>query len=137
MRHLIHHHGARTRALYAWETETVFMDKRNVRFDQKTADKFARDFWEWRGRKDCKPPVIKITCLGDISFCDGRSDIVMHIQDTGPVILLHELVHARGFGTESKMHPVSFVRYYIECLSLFLGFDEEYLRASAMMRGLV
>jgi len=136
-RQLIQHPGARTRALYSWETEEIFLDRRNVRFDQRAADRFARDFWEWRGRDGCAVPKIAITMHGDISFCIGRSDITLHIQETGPVILLHELVHARGFGTSKRMHPVSFVKYYIDCLSLFVGYNRSDLTASAMMRGLV
>lgn len=136
-RHLIHHNGARTRALYQWETEEIFLDKRNLRFDQKSVDKFVTDFWKREGRIDQRAPRVYITMYGEFSECLGRAEIKLHLQESGPVILVHELIHAKGYGSGKQMHPVSFVRDYLRCLSIFVGFNHSELKDSAMMRGLL
>lgn len=136
-RNIVRHSGARTRALYRWETEVIFLDKRNTRFDMKACERFAADFWRYEGRVAERCPRIKLTMHGDYSYCLGRSDIIIHIQESGPVILIHELVHAKGFGSGKSMHPVSFVRDYLRCLARFVSFNFNEIEESAMMRGLL
>lgn len=136
MKHLLKHPAVRTRVLYEWETQNLYLDKRNTRFDQKMAEKFAVDFWKWEGRVDQKCPLIAIQ-FAEYSWCKGRNNVVLAVHDSGPVVLTHELVHAKGYGAGKSMHSVSFVREYIRCLSRFVGFNHADLVASAAMRGLV
>lgn len=135
--HIINHPGARTRALYRWELEEIFFNRRNARMTLVEARKFAVDFWRTEGRTGERVPRVEFTFNGDDSYALGRGDIVLHAIDNGPVILVHELVHTKGFGQGRSVHPVSFVREYIRCLAYFAGYNLRELTDSAMMRGLI
>src|SRR5688572_27675922 len=137
MRHLITHPGARTAALYDWETKELMLGKHNPRFTLAECRKFAADFWLWSGRKRERCPTVDITLEHDLSFADGRASIVLNFHECGPVVLTHELVHAKGYGQGRAVHPVSFVREYIECLARHVGLKRSMLIDSAMMRGLL
>lgn len=135
--HIIKHPAARTTALYRWETDELFLGPLNPRFTLAECASFAKDFWRWNGRKREKCPGISFTLEGEYSYAIGRADILLHAQESGPVILVHELVHCKGFGSVRNVHPVSFVKEYIAMLARHVGYSKACLTDSAMMRGLV
>lgn len=135
--HLIHHPAARTRTLYRWETEELMLGRHNPRFTLAECRKFASDFWWRNGRRSEKCPTVDISLVGDLSFAEGRASIVLNFHECGPVVLTHELVHAKGYGQGRLIHPVSFVRVYIDALARFVGLNRSMLIDSAMMRGLL
>lgn len=136
MRSVIRDARVRTRALYAWERDELMVTKRNPRFDLIDVQKFTLEFWRREGRSGERVPPVEFLRDGDASYVVGGK-IYLHMDDTGPVILTHELVHRLGYGVGRSIHNVAFTREYIRCLSIYVGYERDWLTFSAMARRLI
>ena len=134
---MITHAGARTRALYAWEQDDL--EKRlTERLTVKQMQQYANEFWcyeNWDSRE--RTPTLHYTREA-VAYCWGRSDIFMTRRQAHRVVLIHELVHARGYGgIGSNAHTVGFVRTYLTLLNKHVGFDRDELFETAFLKGLI
>jgi hypothetical protein len=138
---MIKERGARTRALYKWEDEDLVLRRGNVSLHPGEAQWFANEVWikeGWNTRHSC-PDVIVKDRKGR-AYCEGRALIVLFSLPKGEdskVVLIHELVHARGYGDGKQMHPVSFVKKYLELLHRYMGWNYQALALEAIRRGLL
>lgn len=134
------HKGARTQALYRWENEEFYDTPAGSRkLSEEQLRSLAQKIWDgegWGGHYPC--PTIKIENTYDnLSYSQGRTAIVLVPKDANAVILIHELVHARGHGVGAIMHPVSFIKVYLRLLNKYLGWDLNELTEKAMKRRLI
>lgn len=133
---MITHAGARTRSLYMWEKDDL--DKRvKERLTIEQMQRFANKVWRlegWESRQST--PTIHST-KSELSYCLGRADIFMNRIGSQRVTLIHELVHARGFGSAHNPHSVGFVITHLEMLSNYVGFSLDELLTTANDRGLI
>lgn len=82
-------------------------------------------------------PSLELRNMRGQSYCQGRSKIVLAYHDCSVVTLLHELTHARGFGSIRNPHSRGFVLAYIEMLNWGLGWDADELHLQAYSLNLI
>ena len=134
---MITHPGARTRALYKWEKDEI--DNRPGNRTLSSAGMgtaIACEVWDmW----NCSRPIPRVLLRDSKGhpYCQGYSLIVLTYEDCLVSTLLHELVHARGFGVPGNFHTVGFVQAYINVLGNYLGWDNLELELQAHDRGLI
>lgn len=131
---MITHPGARTRALYIWENDDL--DRRlpaRMRFvNRRNISRIVRKF-----KYRVAPPSVRITQSKGHPYCLGWKEIMLTMQNRRKNTLVHELTHARGFGSLDNPHSVGFVRAYIDALARAFGWDADELQLQAHMRGLL
>jgi len=133
----------RTRALYRWEREELGAAQARMQIPHKSLRVYAKTFWDhkiaWNYRRTwMRCPYVEIGAgFQGCSVTSGLSHIAIRPDECNVITLLHELTHARGFGTEANPHTAGFTRMYINALSTFCRFKREDLEAQAMMRGLL
>jgi hypothetical protein len=134
---MITHVGARTRALYAWEQDDLEV-RIKERLTVEQMQKFANKVWrleKWDANESV--PTIH-SYRGKQAYCYGRADIYMPRRQSCRVVVLHELVHARGYGNKgNNQHTVGFVNVYLRVLHTYLGFDYVDLMNTACYKGLI
>lgn len=130
---MITHPGARTRALYMWEANDL------IKRDSFPGLKFYNNYIVYAFPRNflMKVPSLEIRKMSGQSYCQGRSKIVLAHHDCSVVTLLHELTHARGFGSIRNPHSRGFVLAYIEMLNWGLGWDVDELRLQAYSFNLI
>jgi hypothetical protein len=148
---MITHSGARTRAFYQWElgdlksragvcqlplTATFWVTARfYMRFSKWAISRFELAVLIASGRR--KLPRVEIRPIKGDPYCLGRSLIVLTRKDHLNITLLHELVHALGYGSRSNPHNRAFVLKYIEVLAWWFGWDADELKLQAHQWGLI
>lgn len=118
-----HKRKVETRRLYKFEAIFLRPDlagfvnrPHSIKFLRELAEKV----WAKHGPKHRKIPSIVINETADWSWCIGFSEIELaiakntrnHFPHNTIEVLLHELVHALGYGTHGK----NFVKKYIQLL---------------------
>lgn len=110
--------AALTRRLYAWESEFVIPVRQQ---SMRALRAWARKVWEDMAHPRYGCPVI-VAGNGHrqngrwMSYCEGRSRIVLARQDRNRRILAHELAHALG----PETHGIRFQERYAEILGKWL-----------------
>ena len=131
---------ARTRALYAWEQALLHAVPGVTRLRDVSPQAWnssALHLWCGIWRRKSRMPKIEIRLMKGPSYAYGRAQIVLAENEAFDLILLHELIHCRGCGSMINPHGVGFVRAYVDTLSLWYGWDREFLEFEAMSRGLL
>lgn len=132
---------ARTRALYKWKADDlehrdgawkrVWTEMRG----QEIIHKIWRRKW---GRGRIPPaPTLELRPIKGRAYCEGWTRIVLTLDDTTELVLLHELAHAMRGGSERNPHTPRFVRCYIALIVYWFGWNAEELTFQAMCRGLI
>lgn len=136
---MITHPGARTRALYKWESEDLLNrtgagSKINIWTAQT-----VRDFLWFKFANKRQMPSIRIAYWpnNEMSFCQGYSQITLYPDGHNLVVLTHEVVHALGYGSRGNVHSRGFILAYMKSLHIVLGWDHNELRTEAHRRGLL
>lgn len=134
---MIVHPGARTRALYVWEGEDL--DHTFSRWSLGELCSLARLIWKkekW-DRYQRMPGIHYVEQKG-LPYCFGRSDIFITGEEwLMPTVIVHELTHAKGFGSYDNPHSVGFVKANIHLLSRYLDFDHKVLVEKARLKNLL
>lgn len=136
---MIEYPPARTRALYIWEREDIEPRSQLRPLTLLGSEAFVRRVWSdqgWLFRHSC-PQIVLLHPNRKHSFCWGRSHLFMRPQDLHPSVLLHELVHARGYGDGRDSHSVGFVKEIVRLWSEYLGWSRRRLYGEAVRRGLL
>lgn len=150
---VIKHSGARTRALYKWENEVLLQTPPGFNTcDEVHLNCLAEAIWASEGW-DLARPAPRIHLLDgkkeQYSWSMGKKHVYLippipaakslgiRLGGNNPVVLIHELTHARGFGDYGPMHSVGFVKLYLRLLSKYLGWDLSELVKDAKERGLL
>src|SRR5574340_1718774 len=81
-------------------------------------------------------PTLEIKDMKGVSYCQGHH-IVMSTSDLSFLTFLHELTHARGFGSPQNPHSRGFVLGYIDMMVWGLGWDSDELKLQAHSLGLI
>lgn len=81
--------------------------------------------------------MVRIRPLKGDPYCLGRSLIVLTRDDHLNITLIHELVHALGFGSDRNPHGRAFVLKYCDALAWWFGWDQEELQLQAHQWGLI
>ena len=145
---MITHSGARTRALYMWECSDL---KRRdgvhqvveyrlriviaVRFYMRFYSQTSNLMFPWLLWRYI--PRVEIRQIKGNPYCQGRSLIVLTMEDHLNVTLIHELVHSLGYGSDRNPHNRAFVLKYLEALSWWFGWDIDELKLQAKQWGLI
>mgnify|MGYP001604260186 FL=1 len=132
---------ARTRALYKWEADDLdHRDEawRNV-WTVIRGQEIIRDIWKHKWGRSCIPPAptLELRPIKGHAYCQGRTRIVLTLDDATELVLLHELAHAMRGGSIRNPHSVWFVRCYIKLMWFWFGWHQEELEFQAMTRGLI
>lgn len=136
--HMITHPGARTRALYKWEHEEIDLRCNNKPInDLNEAVLIAYGIWKSYWNVQRPIPVISINHKNGGSECNGYSHIRLATNNHLTSTLLHELTHARGYGTPTNFHTVGFVKCYINVLSFYFKWNSFDLLMGTYKRGLI
>ncbi|MDP3939801.1 MAG: hypothetical protein Q8R92_16915 [Deltaproteobacteria bacterium] len=128
--------GVETRRLYKFER--MFMQDNAFRpRPLKDLRAIAANVWSKHGRKGLPCPSVGFTRRVKYSYCVGfskiritrRADTHEGLRHDTIDVLLHELVHAMGYGT----HGRGFVRKYVDLLVEYAGCEEGELRLGMAM----
>lgn len=131
---------ARTRALYLWEDQDL--DIRPGVYPYRSLVGMREDLSRmWRllhiTRGKRRIPLIEFIRRQDAAYCDGLTRIVLTSKYCTNMVLLHEVVHALGYGSVVQPHSRSFVTRYIECLSQWFTWEYGELLMQAKFRKLL
>lgn len=130
----ITHPGARTRALYGWE-ECDLKHRSGVRavwFPSLIVRSFWYRFRVTRLLNGSPPAPPRIEWKdGGAPECIGRSLIRLPHDERLNITLIHELVHALGFGSYPNPHNRAFVKQYIKALNWWFRWEIEELELQA------
>lgn len=145
---VIKHGGARTRALYKWENEDLCQRTAGKhRMNEHELNLYTQWIWDEEGWDKC--PTIHVVNSGQYSYSMGRKIAYLaipvpnspkaglRIGGDNKVVLIHELVHCKGFGDYGPMHSVGFVKLYLRLLSKYLQWNHSVLVMVAKERGLI
>lgn len=115
--------AAETRRLYSFEVERLKDPSLNRIRRIEPLRVFAERVWLSEKPRNCSriPQIV----AGDgyyqsgryLSYCEGRWRIVLARHERNRLVLLHELIHALGYGT----HGVRFRRRYLSVLKRYGG----------------
>lgn len=92
----------------------------------------------WVERQQCPNVWLKYN-VSKMAHCYGRADIYLTFKENNNtrLTLIHELVHARGYGSERNPHTIEFVRMEIVLLCRFMSMNPFELIEGATQRGLI
>ena len=130
---MIVHPGSRTRALYLWESDDLRRRQGVRQIDTYEAYSLPARFMLWNGgvRGVHKIPHVRIRNLKGDPACYGRTLIVLTYKDHLNITLVHELVHALGYGSDRNPHSRGFILRYIDALVWCFNWDADELRLQA------
>lgn len=129
---IINHPGARTRALYMWEAEQL--EPATMKVTRGRAKMVTDHFW---ADKKSKRPTVKVRRFKGLSYTEGRAEIHLNERNATETTLIHELVHACGYGSEQNPHSVGFVKHYLKMLTKYCFLSNEFLIREAKRRRLI
>lgn len=140
---MIVHPGARTRALYAWERELHWREGNFALRSTSEAQRRTEEAWDamgWRSWEDT--PTVELVSRSTTSYaaCWGRRQVELNRNSPTErtfLALIHELVHARGFGRSWNQHTVGFVLCYLQAMHKLLKWNYQALAWQAIQRGLL
>lgn len=116
---------ARTRALYKWEDDLVstvlpkpglLVENHGWFWSDVDSNESAMAMWfrlgMWHNPPKESCPRVHLRHGLKRSYCYGRADIYLAFTEANQIILLHELIHAKGYGSEQNPHNKAFVVRY-------------------------
>lgn len=124
----------RTRALYAWEN-LLEVCPGNGNIGSRYAQRMTRDIY-WRYAVSRPAPKIEFRCAG-VPYAEGYGLIVLTDLNCRESTAVHEITHARGFGTARNPHSASFCKAYIDALAWWFSWEWEPLYMDAKLIGLL
>lgn len=130
----------RDQILYEWEHEDLLRRPGTSRFTLDDARGMVNEIWaaeEWHDKYWRCPDVAILDRKPDEASCVGCSLLLFGRKRCDPVTVLHEVTHARRFGTQTNQHTRGFVEQYIQLLHRYMGWSLTELEFQAIARGLI
>ena len=125
--------GEKTRRVYAFE-ETLFHNTPHTKLCRmKTLRRVAARVWAIHGKGKKMPQIVAGRGFPQggrlLSYCQGTR-IVLARNQREKITLIHELIHAMGFG----YHNHAFVNKYLTVLEQVVNIPREQLKFTAIVQ---